>query len=53
MIEIIRNIPNTNRSKETFDLYQLQVNATKEGWLIYPQTLNPLTITIRKKKEKS
>jgi hypothetical protein len=38
--------------RTTIDLYQLQMEGLKKGWLIYPKTLNPLSLTIKKKKQK-
>ena len=34
------------------NLYQLQIEALKKGWQIYPNNLNPLTLTIKKKANK-
>ena len=34
------------------NLYQLQIEGLKKGWQIYPNTLNPLTLTIKKKAYK-
>lgn len=35
------------------NLYQIQMDGLKKGWLIYPNTLNPLTLTIEKRKTKT
>ncbi len=35
------------------DLYQIQMDGLKKGWLIYPHTLNPLVLTIEKKKTRA
>lgn len=53
MIEKVRHTPKAeNKAVELFELYQLQIEGLKKGWLIYPKTLNPLTLTIRRKEEK-
>ncbi len=35
------------------NLYQIQMDGLKRGWLIYPSTLNPLALTIEKRKAKT
>lgn len=48
------NETNHEKVEEQFNLYQLQIEGLRKGWLIYPETLNPLTLTIkRKSKEQS
>lgn len=53
MIEIIRNRPKSTgkRNVEPIDLYQMQMEGLKKGWLVYPTCLNPLTLTIKKRKK--
>ena len=50
MLEIIKNPPNTENNQTKQSILQLQLDGLKEGWLIYVKTLNPLTLTIRKKE---
>lgn len=46
-------VPNIEEGKvrESFNLYQIQIEGLKKGWLIYPKVLNPLTLTIKLKKK--
>jgi len=55
LIEIIKHPPKAEEKplREPINLYQLQIEGLKEGWLIYPETLNPLVLTIKRKKEKA
>lgn len=54
MVKInLKNTHETNVKEENFSLYQLQIEGLKNGWLIYPKTLNPLTLTIRRKEQKT
>ncbi len=46
------NLVIENGAHKILDLYQLQMEGLKRGLLIYPTTLNPLTLTIKRKKEK-
>ena len=39
------------KARMIFDLYQLQIEGLKKGWLIYPKTLNPLTLIIKRKSK--
>ena len=52
MIEIIRNSTSVKKSKvgEVLNLHQLQIDGLRKGWLIYPKTLKPLILTIRKRE---
>ena len=49
MIEMIKNMPKINKYEKTFNLYQLQIEGLRKGWLIYPRIFNPLTLIIKKK----
>jgi len=52
MIEIKKHTCGAETEKtEVFNLYQLQIEGLKTGWLIYPKTLNPLTLTIKRKRQ--
>ena len=46
-------VPNVEDEKvrEPFNLYQIQIKGLKKGWLIYPKTLNPLTLIIKLKRK--
>ena len=37
---------------EAVNLYQLQMEGLKSGLIIYPKTLEPLTLVIRKREKK-
>jgi len=39
-----------NKSGKVFDLYQLQIEGLKKGWLIYPCTLEPLSLIVKRKE---
>ena len=54
MIDMIRDVPKVENktARGSISLYQLQIEGLKKGWLIYPKTLNPLTLTIKRKKGK-
>ncbi len=50
MLEIIKNPLKVENNQTKQSILQLQLDGLKEGWLIYVKTLNPLTLTIRKKE---
>ncbi len=51
MMETTRTENTTNNSSELPNLYQIQMDALAKGWLIYPSSINPLTLTIEKRKK--
>lgn len=54
MIEYMKYTSDVELAKPgVLNLYQLQIEGLKTGWLIYPMTLNPLTLTIKRKKTKA
>ena len=36
----------------SIDLYQIQIEGLRKGWLIYPKTLNPLSLTVKRRKQR-